>query len=500
MTAITGTENNDLGFHQLIGDNESNDINGLGGNDELFGFGGDDFLDGGTGEDLMAGGVGNDIYIVDTSNDRIFELPDAGEDEIRSSVSLSLPANVEDLTLTDSAFLGLGNELNNRIFGNDFGNLINGAAGNDTLFDSGGANTVIGGDGIDTLIGFADVNYTLTNTTLTGVGVNNFSQIEEVRINVIDSEAGTANFLDASQYTLGSVSLFAKTGNDHLIGGSQKDDIRGGIGDDVLDGGAGDDNVSGSGDGVGNDGSDLLTGGAGDDSVSGGSNIDQVVESNDSNFTLTVGTTPNRYSLVGNGTDQLVDVESLSLTGGASNNTLDVSALQPTVGTTAKFGFDTRLFGLAGDDILKGSIGVDNLDGGDGNDRLIGLAGNDLLTGGTGADQFSFAVGGQFASNQLGVDSIADFVHGTDKIALSKTTFTALKSQAGNGFSVPDDFAIVNGDAAAATSSALITYNRTTGHLFYNQNGAAVGLGTGAQFASLSKHANLTASDFVIQA
>jgi len=36
--------------------------------------------------------------------------------------------------------------------------------------------------------------------------------------------------------------------------------------------------------------------------------------------------------------------------------------------------------------------------------------------------------------------------------------------------------------------------------LFYNQNGAAAGLGTGAQFATLLNSVALSATDFVIQA
>lgn len=71
---------------------------------------------------------------------------------------------------------------------------------------------------------------------------------------------------------------------------------------------------------------------------------------------------------------------------------------------------------------------------------------------------------------------------------------------AGNGFSVASEFAVVGSDAAAETSDAFITYNSTNGNLFYNQNGAAAGFGTGAQFATILTSVALSATDFVIQA
>jgi Ca2+-binding RTX toxin-like protein len=68
----------------------------------------------------------------------------------------------------------------------------------------------------------------------------------------------------------------------------------------------------------------------------------------------------------------------------------------------------------------------------------------------------------------------------------------------GGGFSNASEFAVVTDDATAATSTALITYNSTNGNLFYNQNGAAAGFGTGSQFATVSCQVSLTASDFLI--
>jgi hypothetical protein len=46
----------------------------------------------------------------------------------------------------------------------------------------------------------------------------------------------------------------------------------------------------------------------------------------------------------------------------------------------------------------------------------------------------------------------------------------------------------------------LIVYSSDNGNLFYNQNGVASGLVSGAEFASLSGIPALSANDFVLQA
>ncbi|TYQ31150.1 hypothetical protein [Pseudanabaena sp. UWO310] len=67
------------------------------------------------------------------------------------------------------------------------------------------------------------------------------------------------------------------------------------------------------------------------------------------------------------------------------------------------------------------------------------------------------------------------------------------------GFSIANEFAVGSSDAAAQASAAKIVYNQGTGSLFYNQNGASAGFGSGAQFATLTSNPLLAASDFMIQ-
>lgn len=153
-------------------------------------------------------------------------------------------------------------------------------------------------------------------------------------------------------------------------------------------------------------------------------------------------------------------------------------------------GNDTLLGGL-GNDRLLGNGGDDVLLGDEGNDTLLGGLGSDTLTGGANSDRFVFNTNAAYNSATSGTDIITDFVSGTDKIVLDKTTFQSLRSLS---------FESVASVDIAQTSSALITYIQATGSLFYNQNGETAGFGTGSQFADLTDGRLLTASDFVVQA
>ncbi|AFZ20584.1 beta strand repeat-containing protein [Allocoleopsis franciscana] len=145
---------------------------GNGNNNVLTGNSGNNILNGGLGADTMYGGIGNDIYYVDSISDQVIEYANQGTDLVYSSVSTSiewLPANVENLTLTGTAYYGDGNNLNNVISGNNFANALYGYGGNDALYGYGGNDSLIGGDGNDSLTGGSGVD-----TLWGGAGADKF--------------------------------------------------------------------------------------------------------------------------------------------------------------------------------------------------------------------------------------------------------------------------------------------------------------------------------------
>ncbi len=115
---------------------------------------------------------------------------------------------------------------------------------------------------------------------------------------------------------------------------------------------------------------------------------------------------------------------------GAGNDTLVGGGGQDTlnsgVGNDRIFGQNGNdlLIGRAGNDILLGGAGNDTLEGGIGRDRLNGGRGNDELRGGGSIDRFIFNTNQEFASEDLGVDTIVDFQPGLDIILLDRDTFT----------------------------------------------------------------------------
>jgi len=152
-----------------------------------------------------------------------------------------------------------------------------------------------------------------------------------------------------------------------------------------------------------------------------------------------------------------------------------------------------RIDGLAGNDVITG---------GSNNDFLTGGFGNDTLTGGKGKNVFAFiysgarAFSGAYQGSQLtpfdramGIDKITDFKSGKDTISLYRDTFTAFT---GRRISLKS----VETRKAAQKSKAIITYIPKTGSLFYNQNGAKAGFGSGRQFADFTNGLELQAKDF----
>ncbi|MFN3927908.1 MAG: choice-of-anchor I domain-containing protein [Pseudanabaenaceae cyanobacterium] len=225
-----------------------------------------------------------------------------------------------------------------------------------------------------------------------------------------------------------------------------------------------------------NPGASVITGSSGNDTINGGSG-DDIIYGLAGNDTLNGGS--GNDTLYGDDGDDI-------LNGGSENDLL--------------FGGkgNDQLSGGSGNDQLFGGEGNDLLNGGSGDDVLVGGGGDDSLTGGAGSDKFVFDIDLPFSAS-IGINKITDFTPSEDFIVLDITTFTAFGSSA-VGQPIGANFATVTSDAAAETSSALIVYNTGNGKLFYNQNGATAGFGTGGQFAVLNGLPTLTGANFIIQA
>lgn len=185
-----------------------------------------------------------------------------------------------------------------------------------------------------------------------------------------------------------------------------------------------------------------------------------------------------------------------SITGGSGNDILRGTAAADRIlggnGNDTLYGFagNDVLDGQNGNDTLIGGSGNDTLSGGAGNDTLVGGLGNDTLTGSSGSDRFIFDTNTIYNQSTIGIDVIRDFNVVQDKIVLDKTTFRSLSRLS---------FASVASIAQALRSTAQFAYVRSTGGLYYNQNGAAAGFGTGGQFAMLTAGLQLTQRNFSLQ-
>jgi Ca2+-binding RTX toxin-like protein len=246
-------------------------ILGFDGADTLNGNGGADILIGGLGADVMNGGDGNDIFVVDDAGDTISQAVGAGggTDLVRSSVTRTLEANVENLTLTGTAAInGTGNAGANIIIGNDAANLLSGAGGNDTLTGGLGNDTLVGGThtgaGDIAVFGKSVMSFAFGGTATaltvddidtnaaTDLGTDTLSTIERVQF-------AEGIFVLNTAGTGGGDTITTTVASDLLLGFDGDDILDGAGGADIIDGGIGKDTITGG------EGRDIMTGGAGDD-------------------------------------------------------------------------------------------------------------------------------------------------------------------------------------------------------------------------------------------
>jgi Ca2+-binding RTX toxin-like protein len=348
-----------LGAFTVIGNDLNNTLLGNASVNDLQGGAGNDWLDGGAGADTLSGGSGDDTYVIDNAIDTVTELADEGRDLIRTTVSYTLSANIENGVLLGLAALDLtGNELDNYLTGNAAANLLDGKAGADTLDGGAGNDTYVVDNLGDTVIE-RGTSLSEIDTVLSSISYSLGNNLENLTLTGSDP-------LDATGNTL----------SNRLTGNSGNNVLDGGLGADVMIGGSGNDTYI----------VDNLK-----DTVTETSTLASEIDTVRSSLSWTLGA--NLENLTLTGSDNLAGV------GNALNNVLT---------------------GNSGNNVLNGGAGNDLLDGGMGNDLLIGGLGTDILTGGAGTDRFVFNLLSELGKG-ANSDVITDFssLQG-DKIDLSK--------------------------------------------------------------------------------
>jgi Ca2+-binding RTX toxin-like protein len=346
------------------------------------------------------------------------------------------------------------------------------------------------------------------------------------------SAGGDADYLNGGA---GNDVIFGSVGNDLALGDSGNDRVDGGTGEDILWGGYGADVLSG---GSGNDvlcghgaaaatipdaykltinfthdgrndsdvpdgtvpydflgfaeqlddtGSDTLDGGDGNDHLNGGFGADRMAGGNGNDTFLVSDAGDTVVEAVGGGSDIVTTEVSFVLDGNAEIEELRAfdaaatAALNLTGSAT-----NNAITGNAGSNVLSGLAGNDRLSGLAGNDRLIGGTGNDLLTGGAGKDAFVFNA----ALRSENVDRVVDFRVTDDTILLEN----AVLRKVGSPGRLKADAFVVGSKAQDAEDR--IVYDRGTGKLFYDADGA--GAGKAVLLAQLTKGLKMTYADFLV--
>jgi len=411
----------------IVGNTGNNILSGLDGNDTLTGNAGNDTLDGGSGVDSMTGGTGNDTYVVDNIGDVVTEALNAGTDTVQSSISYTLGANVENLTLTGlDAINGTGNTLNNTITGNAAANMLDGGAGADsmaggagddtyTVDNSGDAVTEALNAGIDTVQ--SSITYTLVanveNLTLTGTAAIN----------------GTGNALDNT-----------------IIGNSAANVLNGGVGADTMVGGAGNDTY------IVDNINDVVVEGvnAGTDSVQ--SSVTYTLSDNVEDLTLT-GTAA--INGTGNALDNVITgnsgVNVLAGMGGNDtyyvDNTADVIVENIGEGTDSVFASATYTLSDNVENLTLTGTAAINATGNALDNVIIGNSGANVLDGGAGADSMAGGAG----DDTYVVDNVGDVV--TEALnAGTDTVQSSIGYTLGNNL---ENLALTGAAAINATGNAL---------------------------------------------
>lgn len=421
---------------------------------------------------VLRGLAGDDTYFIGIG-DTVVEAASAGNDTVRSLVSHTLSANVENLLLIGSlALTGTGNNLANVIDGSQSSkaNTLKGLGGND-IYILGIGDTVI-----EAANGGNDMVRSFVSHTLSA-NVENLTLIGSA----IASATGNslANTLDGSQNT--------KANQLRGLGGSDTYFV--GVGDSVIEAaGGGNDTVfafvshtlsanvenlvltgTGAIAGVGNNLSNLLDG-----SQNAKANQLKGLGGDDTYF---IGAGDTVVEAANGGKDTVRSLVSHTLSANVEN-----LVLTGTVATTGK--------GNALANVITGNGAANRLEGGAGDDYLSGGLGKDVLVGGAGRDGFIFEAALSAANN---VDTILDFDASSDGILLDNAVMPGLGTA--RGALDPTKY-WANETGLAHDADDRIILDVKTGKLFYDANGDAAG--GSIHFATISPNVLLMPGHFLV--
>jgi len=439
-------------------------INGTGNtlNNTLVGNGGANVLSGGTGADAMSGGTGDDTYVVDNAGDTVTENASEGTDTVQTSLTYTLAANLENLTLTgSSAINGTGNASDNVLTGNSGTNTLTGGAGNDTYVvgtgDSVVENASSGTDTVQSSVTWT-LGSNLENLTLTGTGTINSTG--NTLNNVLTGNSG-ANVLNGGT---GADTMAGGAGNDTYVVDNVGDVVTevAGAGTDIVQSSVtcvlgsdienltltGSAAINGTGNALnntltGNTGNNTLSGGAGADAMSGGTGNDTYVVDNASD-TVTESASA--------GTDVVQSAVTFTLGANLENLTLTGTAAINGTGNTLA----NTLVGNSGANVLNGGTGADSMSGGAGDDTYVrdnaGDAVTELANEGTDTVQsaITYTLGSHVENLMLtGTGAINGTGNALDNILTGNSGTNVLTGGVGN-----DTYVVGTGDTVTEQTSA----------------------------------------------
>jgi Ca2+-binding RTX toxin-like protein len=364
----------------------NNTVLGGGGADNIIAGNGNDSIDGQDGNDRIDGGDGNNTLFGGADNDTIFAA--SGADTIQGGSG-------NDVVYADGgADTVEGNAGNDSLFGGDGGDRLNGGADNDRVLGEGGNDTILGSLGSDFLDGSGDTD-TLDYSQL-GPGISVVIGLQFGFNRVVKRDATGTIGTDTVQ---GFENFIGTAGDDKFLGWGQDDTFFSTAGNDTYDGNDGSDTVRFDVAGAGNVFVNLLAGFA-NDGLGGTDRFRKTSATNSTIENITTG--GGADTIIGDGDNNVIrgGLGADSLDGGDGFDLLDYLGDSTVTGVLVNMG-SAAVGGVAGgtardsgnsvDTIanfenVRGTEAADTLIGSDGDNGLRGHRGNDLLDGGFGYD------------------------------------------------------------------------------------------------------------------